>query len=768
MKLQQWRRLFLMSAATAGFFASQTVMALSFQDTFQDLDPAPDPDLLALSTEDEAYVQSLFDRFELTSEQRSQLLHLMDPAVSGAIEGFDLSQEPEAPIPMEEHPEYIELMERIATLPGNPISSCGEILSGGDYYYLVNDIMCAASSILEIGLYVGPGAILDLRGHSVTNTISGQGIGILLDESADLFGGNLKRGVVSGFDLGVLSESNDNLVLHVESSNNGECGICMVSVFTSSPDSYYFYDHRVKYSVANDNNILGIAFSVSDDTTATNNPLSFFGNRVYASEANGNELGISMSATLTSSYGNVGVYRNSVSHSRTNDNGDDGIFFEVRSFSSPTGVYGLNVSENTLSHNMVHCKPTSTCHSDAGITFSAGNAGGTSEIDIVDNSIHANWVGYSAGTGILFSVQEGSGSSDTASENINVSDNHLLFNNVAHNAEGIDMRVTLFNTSANQGISQNINGNLVAFNRAAYSTGGTSAGLDDSVLPGNGIHAVFSFNSPSKVASSKFDDNVIVGNASYQNASKGIALEVIQGLSLPTTLTRDGQMLSNQMLLNQVFSNGDAGLTWNAILSNFSGAKANDNRVAFNRVVNNDTDGMSWDLIVDSATTANAIHNQLDHNIVLDNAAGGIGFMVNSQNSSGLDISYENLVRKNLVTGGTLGIISGFLASNGYSDDSQKNGIFLNLVIESGIGIFSDQGSDNLVHRNYVAKNSNAGITVRDTGDVISKNISILNGIYNLDDLSGATNPADCNDWDDNFFGSINKINPPVCFEVKG
>lgn len=750
MKSHQMRRLFLLSA-TAGLFASQSVMASPYQNLFHDLDPAPDPDLLALSNEDEAYIQNLFDQFELTSEERSQLLHLIDPAVPGVIEDFDLSREPEAPIPMEEHPEYIELMERIDAMVSTSVISCGEVLAGGGYYVLENDITCTLVNSTDAGIFLGAGAILDLRGHSVTST-NGIGNGIQMDEKTAVFGG-LRRGSISGFNNGIYSESNANLVLHVKASNNQTGGINMAPVF-SGDGPHDYHDHRVLYSVAN-NNGAGILFGAQDDGTATGD-LRFFDNHVYASVANGNQGGIEMAAFTMDDpsvykYDSVEIFGNSVSHSRAKDNGGVGIIFLFESFETTDG---FSARENRISHNSVSCESTSPCNTAiGGIAFVINNVVDTSAagINIVDNSIYANRVDNSAEDGIVFeviSIELGTGS-------IHFNKNHITFNNLERNAAGISTLVLLVPQGSNPVSS--IEDNIFAFNRAAYSTQAAMIDADFQIASGSGP------------GSMSIDDNVFFGNAAYQNAQGGIEfVAVAQGVGAASTFNR------NQIFFNQLSSNGAQGVG-SVITYLADTAEIHDNRVGFNRVVDNAEAGIELELFAGGSVSGSATvtHNRVDHNMVLDNPEVGIEFGVISEHLDGsAGISYQNRVSKNLVVGNELAGISVVSNSMYEPHQDEKNGVFYNLVADTdGDGIVSgedphNKGSNNLVHRNFVAKNTGDGIQVFDIDDVISKNISIFNGDDNLNDLS-ADGGGPCNTWENNFFGSINAVNPEICFESK-
>lgn len=761
MKSQQLRRLFLLSV-TAGLFASQSVMALSFQDPFNHLDPAPDPDLLALSIEDEAYIQNLFDQFELTSEERSQLLNLIDPKVPGVIEDFDLSREPEAPIPMEEHPEYIELMERMSRMNEIAVSDCGHnghgvYLDGLYRYYLAGDISCSLKHSTNAGIFLGGGATLDLRGHSVTST-NNIGRGIQLAENTAVFGGghehglvsgagNHARGLVSGFETGIYSESNLNLVIHVETSNNIDYGIHMFREFGGSV-GHYFDNHRVLYSVANNNGGVGISFEITDNANGKGD-LSVFRNYIYASETNGNKVGIEImgsSNDTTHHYKHVGIYGNSISHNRVRDNVDHGVAFTFEHFMS-TG--GFSVYENHISHNSVRCEPVSPCHFEGGIIFkSAVNDTSEAGIEMKDNLIYANWVDYSLGDGIIFEIdleELGSGES-------NFNNNFVMFNNLEYNAQGMGIGI---GTGTDVGNS-NITDNLFAFNRAANSG-----------LGNDGIFVQIDGNSNSGAMS--IDDNLLFGNILDENY---FGMEARLSANVAANVgTASADVSRNLILFNQVSSNIGFGFSSTINVNSGGTASAHDNRMGFNRVVDNVQVGLELELNVQSfnfnANTARAIHNRVDHNIVLDNPGEGVVFIVASHNSNGKDISYKNRVSKNLVVENENDGIR--MESDSVSpDDSDRNGVFRNLVVDTdGDGIVMQNGSNNLVRRNFVADNTGDGIQVSDLGDVISKNISIGSGDYNMDDLSGEADLANCNDWDKNFLGDTTKINPQECFEVK-
>lgn len=749
-KLQQW----LLLSATTGLLASQTLAALPHQN----LNPAPDQDLLALSKEDEAFIQGLFDQFDLNSNERAQLLQLIDPTIPGIIEDFDLSRDPEAPMPMEEHPKYIALMEQISTLPRTPVTSCPVVLSSHHYYYLEHDISCTLATSSDVGIVVGNNAILNLGGNQVTG--NGIGTGIQLGEKTTLFGG-VRRGSVSGFETGVFSDKNDNLVLHVESSNNTSSntgygyGINFSQVFTSN-GPHEFKNHDVMYSVANNNTLGGIVFLPTDQTGASGNVV-FSDNHVYSSKANNNGGGINLNILFPYGiYSHIDIHNNSVSHSKTDNNNETGIQILGSGFNTSNG---FTIKENHISHSTVHCKSDTPCHSAGGIVFllNGGNDTSNTEVNVTDNSIEANSVYNSAGTGIFFEM---SSLVEFGSGNINMSRNQVQFNHVSHNQAGITFIAAGLVELVNGNIDTN--DNLVAFNRVAYS---------------QQIGIFFSFINIGACGIVNSNDNLALANSVHET-STGIFLQPISTGSCINSTNNTWTMNNNSILFNQTTSNQLTGLQLLGFIS-VSGTNAEErqNRVSFNRSVNNQSDGISYfaEAATDATHTPKAIDNQVDHNILLNNQGNGVDFIVLSLGgSSGFGTSYENRVRKNFIKENQeSGITASSLASNGYhKQGSEKNGIFQNLVIENGYGINIVNGSDNLVRQNHVTKSVNDGITVRDVGDTISKNISIANGGFNFVDSAGLNNPLHCNDWDNNFayitpFTGEVKINPEICFDIK-
>lgn len=800
MKSQIMRQFFMLSAV-AGLVASQSVLALP---SYQHLDPAPDPDLLSLTKEDEAYIQGLFDQFDLSTEERTQLLHLIDPAVPGVIEDFDLSREPEAPVPMEEHPEYIELIQRISKMNPRAIHDCGPLgegieLLGGDYYYLKADISCTLANSTDAGIFVGAGAILDLRGHQISST-NGVGRGIQLDERAFLFGGEHRRGLVTGFETGVYSEANSNLVMHVESSNNSSSspdqgsGILFFTNFTG--DGPHFFDsHRVLYSKANHNSQSGIYFVTTDalNTTSPTGDVTIFDNYVYATQASHNGSGNNGAGVLFDfesvyalpSYDHVDVYKNFVSHSHARDNIEAGIAIKAKNFNT---LDGFGFRENHISHSFARCKPTLPCHADVGISLAvtglADKGVDLNEVNFLDNSISFNWVDYSVGTGILYNIS----SVEIDSVNFNVSGNRINFNTVLYNGDGIDM--TLFDFEGTTSGTVNIENNQVAFNRVAYSSGNGGS------LQGLGIQvdsiAFYVCVTEAHVLNSR--DNLVFANAVDQNMFGLTFVTLVAPISvcdveLPEALWTFN---NNRALFNQVFHNVSSGLTFSGEIATLNMLEGEDNRVGFNRVVSNGT-GIIFEILAESASSdensVQVVNNQVDHNIVLENSEVGILFEIDSlyavvfENSPPPplpSISYKNRVHRNLVVGTTAAVSTpsgfGILAnfnSKGYLDNSEKNGIFRNLVLDNvyGIGtsVLETTGtfSNNLVHRNFVAASTLDGIIVNDTLDTISDNISIFNGDYNFVDLPGQTDSTICNTWEDNFYVSPTTVLPPICFEVE-
>lgn len=741
--------------ATASLFASQSAMAYAFQHL--ELDPAPDSDLLALKKEDEAAVQDLFDQFDLNETERAELMRLIDPAVPDVPEDFVMLRELDASIPMEEHPEYIEFMERVSTLRSTPISSCQPDLTPGDYYHLTDNISCNLSPG-DVGISLPAGSTLNLRGYNVTGT--GDGVGIQLDEKTTLFGG-FDRGIVSGFQVGIFSESNYNLILHVESSQNQSNGIHLLGDFSGS-ESHHFNDHRVMYSVTN-NNSTGILFEVRDESTTSNNA-SIFANHVYETIANNNEDAISfLFGGRDTPYTRVDIYKNSISHSHVNDNDDSGIQFIVGPLDTTAG---LSVRDNHVSHARVRCQSTLPCHGNGGINFTVGELTDNSDVgvEIVDNSVFANWVDYGAGTGILFAVQhlEEKGDGD-----IDVSRNHVKFNNASHNAEGIDMTVQALLEDNNGNI--NITDNLIVFNRSAYSNG------DVSNAQGNGIFVDFENLVECGSGSVQITDNLIFANAVYKNAAYGVYFDssFAPGSCISSKKVSSPWVFNdNEILFNHVFTNGIIGLYLNGQFEGPGQTEAQNNRIGFNRVLGSNS-GIRFQLSATSddntANSSKAIYNQVEHNIVSDAVDNGIVFEVLSTNDFGSanDTSYENRVRQNFVKeiSGT-GIYMDGLISIGYADDYEKNGIFQNLIVGTESGIDVADGTNSLIHRNFVARSVEDGITIEDEGDFISENTSISNGGYNFVDVPGQFDTTTCNTWEDNFYVSSVTVLPPICFEA--
>lgn len=779
MKTQNLRRLFLLSAA-AGLMASQSVMAYPFQD----LDPAPDPDLLALTKEDEVTVQHQFDQFDLTAEERAQLTRLIDPSAPGVIEDFDLSRDPEAPIPMKEHPEYIELMARISKMLPREIVDCGPSgegleLDGGYYYYLTGDISCTLAHHHDAGLFVNSFSILDLRGHTVTST-NHKGRGVQLSQDTVLFGGE-HRGLISGFEVGIYSETNSNLVLHVESSNNVQNpndlsftghGVLFHTTFKHA-DSHEFYGHRILYSVMNDNAVVGVQFEALGHTNASGD-ISIYSNHVYGTVANNNaEAGVLFLFTNgVVTYDHVDIFKNSISHTHVENSNDVGIEFGVEGFATSDS---FSIRQNNISHSSVRCQSTLAC-GEAGIIFSVGEVGNSGNIaEVVDNSIYANLVDDSSGYGILFEVV---GVEQTSTQgNINVSSNQIVFNNVSHNLEGIDLVIDFLETDGNI----NIKDNLVAFNRAAYSNGDPNSDL------GNGIFVEILNLIECGSGSVQVAGNLIFANAVYQNSGTGVAFEATASPSKTCLIesipaaTSDKSLSShawifnnNEIFFNQASSNGAIGLLLEFQAEAPDQIEAKNNRIGFNRVMDS-VIGVEFILDVISLSamdnSAKAIHNQADHNIVLDSEQIGILFSVEAVNGSGAlsDISYKNRVRRNLVVESIEGILFEDVISQGFKNDSEKNGVFRNLVVDATDGILLGEVLDSVVRRNFVAKSGLDGIFVEGLGNVLSKNISILSGQYNFVDGAGISDPALCNIWKDNlYYGrQADKVHPPICFESK-
>lgn len=820
MKTQKLRQLFLLSAI-AGLVASQSVMA--FQS--QGLDPAPDPDLLALTKEDEAMVQNLFDEFDLTVEERSGLLALIDPTIPGVIEDVVSLGATETMIPMEEHPEYVELMERISTMVGYPVSDCGTLsggfnegvtLAGGYYYYLTGDITCTLQHHDDAGISVGSLAVLDLRGYSVTST-NHKGRGVQLSQSAVLFGGVREpRGLVSGFEVGVYSEANSNLILHVESSNNVEHsghigttghGIFIHGIFKHHA-THLFNGHRVIYSHANNNDAVGVFLNVTDQSNATGD-VSIYGNRVYGSVANNNgEEGIATDIeTYHGTYDSVNVFRNSVSHSRADNNELTGIALEVLGYTdavNPIHSIPIHVSdafssyENTISHSSVNCDPNLSCFTKGvyGILFSVDRVTNTgdSPVSVVNNSLSANSAeNYGSGTGILLNVSNVTASGNG---NVSVSTNQITSNRALHNAEGLDILIGYL--AVNGSGDLDIADNLVAFNRGDYSVGNSSV---TPKLPGHGINVQI-LNFGVNTGAIHLDDNLFFANVAHHNANVGLIIDPSAPVaaSLSTSLATVTSTAShNKMLFNQLSHNSEAGLYVDVTMvatGSTGRAEAKYNRVGFNRVIGSEVGILSGVVAAASATSshsAEVTHNQMDHNVVLDSEAIGIIFELVSENGNGshpvYDIAYQNRVRRNFVDVETQATgVCAYMTSIGYSDDSKRNGIFRNLIVGGGYGIVTGvpftpsnlasiscvdpvvlRGLDNLIRRNFVAGSAKDGITVTDTNDIISDNISILSGDFNFVDVPGQTDSTACNDWDNNtYYGfEANKVNPPICVEVK-
>lgn len=765
-------QLFLFLIASLSVYQSATAVP------FKNLYPTPDPDLLVLTSEDEMYVQNLFDQFNLTIEERAQLTHLINPTVSGLIENFDLSRDPEALIPMEQHLEYIELMGRIATLPGIPVNSCSETLLGGGYYYLEGDISCILATNSDVGIFVGAGAILDMRGYSVTGTGAGTGvgIGIQLDEKASLLGG-LSSGLVSHFHTGIYSESNSNLVLHVESSHNNAEGILIEETFLDSDTNHYFNNHRILYSIANKNGGFGIALQTFDENLNVKGDISIFGNVVYGSVANGNGLnGILMDYHATSHhYDNVNVYRNGISHSQALDNGIAGILLEVANFQD-VNKGGISVRENNLSHNEVSCASIGSCHSNVGLGFYVIDVSDIhqSGIDVLDNIITSNHVDNSAGMGVFFKVDS---SQESGAGSINFERNEMTFNRAEHNVDGIDMFVTNLQESNSGNI--NIKDNLIAFNRGAYSTG------DEDVFQGNGIFVNFTCLKEKGKGALEISDNLIFANVAYQNPGAGVFFSASPGcpadkssqeksVERDSLFTNTAKFINNRMLFNQTSSNDSPGVLLLSIFFKHSeSVEASNNRVSFNRDIGSDT-GIGFTIegyaLGVARHSSKVIDNQADHNITADNTIGML-FLVESRHDTGhADTSYRNRAESNFIHGSLdTGILVLYVKSVDYPDKSDKNGLFKNLIIESDIGIAMGEGSHNVVNRNYVTNSGIAGIIVGNHHDEITENISILSGQYNLHDVAGEVNSTHCNTWKHNTYYGIQggKVFPPICFETK-